>query len=511
MKKLFAVLLSIVLVLSMGTVALAADAGSITITNAVDGADYEIYKMLDFAPSNAAGDKGIYKIVAGWEDFFAAAPATDYFTVVTNADQTTVVLKDGVTEVDQTLAKAAIAYAEANGIDATETKAASGSTVEFTGLALGYYAIDTSLGTLCALTNTNSDFTAAEKNEKPDIDKFVQEDSEINNADEGWGKVNDADIGQVVNYKSTITVGVGATNYVMHDTMDAGLTFNADSIVVEGATKDVDYTVTTPCDDGCTFEIAFKDEYIAGLAKGTKIIVCYSATLNENAKVAYEDPANDGYTGNKNTVYLAYGEDHTWTTKEHETVTYTWNFDVLKFTKDGENKVELAGAKFELQYNGNAIELVALGTTDVEIDGATVAVPTYRVAKDGETGTVEEIVTDATGRFIIEGLDADSYQLVEKEAPDGYNKLANPIDVVIKHTFVETEGNLSATYNFEVANENGEIETIEPTTFEVENKTGGLFPETGGIGTTIFYVVGALLMLAAVVILVSKKRMATFA
>ncbi len=485
MKKLFAVLMAIALVLTMGTTfAFAADAGTITITNAVDGADYNIYKMLNFAPSNTAGDKGIYTIVDGWEDFFAATPATDYFTVTNNADQTTVTLKDGVTAVDQTLAKAAIAYAEAEGIDATATANASGETVEFTGLSLGYYAIDTSLGTLCALTNTNSDFTAAEKNEKPDIDKFVQEDSEMNNADEGWGKVNDADIDQVVNYKSTITVGLGATNYVMHDTMEAGLTFNNDVVVklADGTVVDAsNYTVMVSPDDGHTFDVKFNNDFIAGLAQGTQFTVYYSATLNENANIVTD--------GNDNTVYLSYGEDSTWETSEHKTTTYTWKIDVLKFTMDGENKVSLAGATFQLlDKNGNAIKFSA-------VDGA--AVPTYKV--DAE-GTITDITTDANGKFEIVGLDEGSYKLHEVSAPEGYNKLAADIDVVITSTY--DEANLTATYK---------INDADPATIEVENKTGGLFPETGGIGTTIFYIVGGLLMLAAFVILVSKKRMSSFA
>ena len=112
MKKLFAVLVALTLVLSMGVVAFAADTGTITISNALEKSEYKIYKMLDFAPSNADGDKGIYTITPGWENFFKTEDALKYFTVTTNAGQTTVTLKDGVTAVDQTLAKAAIKYAE---------------------------------------------------------------------------------------------------------------------------------------------------------------------------------------------------------------------------------------------------------------------------------------------------------------------------------------------------------------------------------------------------------------
>jgi len=497
MKKLFAVLLALTLVLSMGTIALAADTGTITIENALEGATYNIYKMLSFTPSNTTGDKGIYTVEAGWEDFFTKEPATNYFdyTVVdkdTDDERITVALKDGVTSVDQTLAKAAIQYAKDNSIAATETKTASGDLtdpetgkeVKFENLAFGYYAIDTSLGTMCALTRATSEFNAYEKNEKPDIDKFVQEDSEMTNADEGWGKVNDADIDQQVNYKSTITVGVGATNYVMHDTMEAGLTFNNDVVVklADGTAVDAaNYTVVYPATDGHTFDVKFENSFIAGLAKGTQFTVYYSATLNENANIVTD--------GNDNTVYLSYGEDSTWETAEHKTTTYTWKMDVLKFAKDGETQIKLAGAKFQLLgADGKAIKFS-------EVTGA--AVPTYKVDKDG---AIDTITTDANGKFELVGLDEGAYKLHETEAPAGYNKLAADLDVVITSSYDEAA--LTAEYK---------INNADPATIEVENKTGGLLPETGGIGTTIFYVVGIVMMLGAGIVLISKKRMASFA
>lgn len=493
MKKLFAVLVAMALVLSMGTMALAVDgdySGKITITNAISGADYKVYKMLDFTPSNDKGDKGIYKIEAGWENFFASAPATDYFDVVTNDGQTTVVLKDGVTEVTQDLAKAALDYAVDNSIAATATQTAGGATVEFENLELGYYAIDTTVGSMGALTRASNELTAVEKNEMPDIDKEVQEDSEMNNADEGWGKVNDADIDQVVNYKSTIRVGLGAVNYIMHDTMEAGLTFDPDSVRVEdknGVVDAANYTVVTDPEDGHTFDIIFKDSYIETLAQNDEITVYYSATLNEDATIGEED-------GNDNEVYLSVGEKNEWETQKHKTSTYTWEMDVLKYTMDGENKIVLPGAKFQLlDKDGNAIKFSQVA--DTVIDG--VNVPTYMVDVDGD---IDTITTNDTGKFIIVGLDEGAYKLHESEAPEGYNKLAADLDVVI-----------TSTYNDEALTAEYEINDAEPATIEVENKSGGLFPETGGIGTVIFYTVGGLLMLAAVVFLISKKRMATFA
>ena len=489
MKKLFTLLLTIVLVFSMSTVAFAADTGSITIENAEDGAEYNIYKMLDFAPSNEAGDKGVYTIADNWADFFNEETAKNYFVVV---DGTTVVLKDGVTTVDQTLAKAAIAYAKHKNLTATATKKAKATeegttiaTVKFEGLALGYYAIDTSLGTLCALTKTNTDFVAAEKNEKPDIDKWVQEDR-----DNSWDKVNDADIDQVVNFKSTITVGLGATNYVMHDTMEEGLTFEYDKDTNNTITVKLDaddsvvdasnYTVEVSPADGHTFDIKFKNDFIAGLAKGTQFTVYYSAILNENAKIV-ED-------GNDNTVYLSYGEDNEWKTNDHTTTTYTWKVDVFKYAKDGENEISLAGAVFEfLDKNGAPIRFT-------EVAGA--AVPTYKVATEG---SVTQITTDANGKFEMVGLDEGTYKLHEVTAPKGYNKLTKDVDVVI-----------TSKYNTENLKFEYKINESEPKTIGVENKSGGLFPDTGSIGTTIFYVVGSALMLGAVVLFISKKRMATF-
>ncbi len=489
MKKLFAVLLSIVLVFTMGTTALAAQ---ITISNAEVGETYDVYKMLDFTAVAGTTDKGYYTLIDAWEGFFTATPASAYFKIEVNADGDKIVTMTAEPGDDAKaeLAKEAVAYAKANGITAVTQKATSADVV-FDGLTPGYYAVDTSLGTICALVNADSTFTTVEKNAKPDITKEVQEDSEINHTDEGWGKVNDADIGDTVNYKSEITVGFGVTKYVMHDTMDAGLTFIPGSVVVEGATAVADYTVTTNCADGCTFEIAFEDEFIASVGRGNTFEVTYSATLNENAQVEYED--GRGYQGNKNTVYLEYLNDTVIKTDDHETVTYTWKLDVFKYT-DGDNKTPLAGAEFSLLYDGEAISLV-------ELKGDDITVPTYRVAVEGDEAEdiVTVIETDGTGKFIILGLDADVYTLTEIKAPDGYNR-ANDLEVTIGHEL--DDENYSATYT---------INGADPAQIEVENKTGGLFPETGGIGTTIFYVVGGLLMLAAVVFLVTKKRMSSFA
>ena len=490
MKKLFAVLVAFALVLTMGTTFAFAEGettpatkGTITIDNAIVDSTYSVYKMLHFTPSNTTGDKGIYTIVDGWADFFETETAKEYFDVVTQNDQTTVDLKKNGKAVDQKLAQAALKYAEDNTIaPAVEPIKATSKDVVFTGLDYGYYAIDTTVGTMGALTRASNELKAVEKNIQPDIDKQVQEDR-----DNSWGVVNDADIDQKVNYQSNITVGEGVTNYVMHDTMEESLTFNNDVVVklADGTIVNAaNYTVVYPATDGHTFDVAFDDDYILGLEKGTILTVYYSATLNENAVIGAKED------GNENEVYLSYGEDAKWETNVHKTSTYTWEMDVLKYTMDGDQKVTLAGATFQLlDKDSNAIKFSA-------VDGA--AVPTYKV--DAE-GTITDIETDATGKFIIVGLDEGTYALHEVSAPEGYNKLAEDMEIIITSKLDGREDD-SVSYK---------INDSDPATIEVENKTGGLFPETGGIGTTIFYIVGGLLMLAAFVILVSKKRMSSFA
>ena len=194
-----------------------------------------------------------------------------------------------------------------------------------------------------------------------------------------------------------------------------------------------------------------------------------SAVLNENAVIAGE--------GNPNEVYLTYGNAQE--TKKDTVVTYTYQFQLVK--TDDKNTL-LSGAEFELYdaaEGGNNIPVVK------ESEGV------YRVAKEGETGVVIE-----AGYVTIKGLDTGVYYLEETKAPDGYNELS------ARKTVEITGANNDATVTEGIYQSGG---------VQVVNKTGALLPETGGIGTTIFYVVGGLMMVAAVVFLVSKKRMASFA
>ncbi len=459
-SKIFSVVLALVLVFAMAIPAFAAD-GKITIDNAVVGQDYTVYKMFDFTAisggnAGAADAKGFYTIADGspWVAFIAEGGAGAAYLAKDEANGTIVWVGDETPTRKAELAKLAVAYAKANGINGTKLTADT-TTVEFTGLDFGYYAIDSSLGTVCGLTNTNPSFEAHEKNTQPTIDKTVKEDSTG-----AYGKVNDAEIGDTVNFKTTVKAKANSTNYVVHDTMEAGLTFNANSVEIAGLEKDVDYTVATTCEDGCTFEIVFEQAYLDTITTDTDIVITYSAVLNDKAEIVTDT--------NDNTTRLSYGDKAT-VTEESKTQTLTYYFNLTKTDAEGK---QLEGAEFTLSNAEGVMSFVA-------IDGG------YRVATEGETGTT----TIVAGKVVIKGLDADTYTLTETKAPAGYNLLDEAIEVKV---------NAATT---------GDTVTFTPADQTVVNKTGGLLPETGGIGTTIFYVVGLALVLGAAVLLITKKRM----
>ena len=323
--------------------------------------------------------------------------------------------------------------------------------------------------------------TIQEKNGMPTVVKQVKEDS-TNIFDSN----NTADIGQTVEFQTTITAQAGAHNYVLHDKMNEGLTFDKASVTVvlkKNSEAQVttlvspkDYVLKTAelgeTDSICTFHIEFTTEFCDLLKADDQIIVSYSATLNENAVI--------GDAGNKNDTWLKYGDGTD--TAHSSTSTYTFKLPVFKYT--GVEKKGLGKAKFTLK-NANGSDSIKFfkvsdATEDTEL--------TYRVAKTGEENTVTEITTPSSGKFTIQGLDADTYHLTEKEQPKGYNKLASPITVVI-----EADGKVK-------------IGTSDVSVVEVENKTGTILPSTGGMGTTIIYMVGAILVIGSGIVLLSKKK-----
>ena len=472
-----ALLAAFALVLAMAVPAWAeGNTGSITVQGAVDGEIYSIYKIFDVTgyDTMTTPHKITYKVTDGWASFFAKGnPGATYVTLDSKK-------QISATTLDSTnapaFAAAAITWAKdsAHNIKVTDSKTANKDGVTFTNVADGYYLVDTSLGALCSLDNvTGNAAKISEKNKVPSVEKKVK-------SGDIYESSNSAKIGDTVKYKTTITINGSVEKVVLHDKMDTGLTFDETSVKVKVGGADVaaaNYTLKKPgteSSDPCTFEIEFKDSYIAGLETGKQIEVTYSATLNESAVI--------GTPGNKNDTWLKYGNSGSVTS---ETTTYSYSFDLVKTDSDG---TLLAGAKFKLyadQNCANEIKLVADG------DNA------YRVAKTGEKA-VESIETNATSALTIKGLKGTTtYYLKEIEAPKGYNELENAFAFTIADANVSS--NLGTTGNKWVEGNSTGIHII--------NNAGTTLPSTGGMGTTVFYVVGGGLMAVAVVLLVTKKRM----
>lgn len=516
LKRIASLLLALVIVLAMMMPAFAdgtqttTNPGSITINDVELDAEgkltnkYILYKMLDLESyiDTEEGEAYSYKVNDAWAGFFATDAAKAYLSV---DEQGYVTWKKEASEAPADVAafaKAALAYAEANKIPAvtssdegytpgiaTDSENNQIHTITFENLELGYYLIDSTMGALCGLTTTNPNASIKAKNAAPTVDKQVKEDSTNN-----WGNNNTADIGQEVEFRTTISVHAGAQNYVLHDKMSEGLTFVPDSVsgyhVVPGTTDEIGkvipvayYTVEynedgSALEDGCTFEVKFTQAFCDHLQTNDKVIVYYKGILNEKAVIAGE--------GNTNESWLEFGVDHE--TTHDTTTTKTYGFDLIK--TDSANKL-IDGAEFRIYdaaEGGTEIAVVAHQTGKTEAGEERVIA--YRRAKEGETG-VSIVVKNGAVRVV--GLDNGTYYLEETVVPTGYNQLS------ARQPFTISDGNLNSIFNDKVYSTGSGVQVV--------NKSGTMLPETGGIGTTIFYAAGGLLVAAAVVLLVTRKRM----
>lgn len=438
--------------------------GSIKINEAANGETYDIYRIFDLE-SYTTGENGKYSYTLSkkWAD--AGFGTADAFTTYFELENGYVHPKKGYTDATAAdFAVKALAFAKDKKIENDGSEKAAGSSVSFTGLTLGYYLVDTSLGTLCSLDTTNPNATIIEKNTAPDIEKNIVENNQLVSS-------NNATIGSKINYQVTIRAKKGATGYVLTDTLSKGLTFNNDVVVKIGDTtynSPADYTVAMGTNND--FTVTFNQPMLNKLTGDTNIVVTYSATLNEKAVI------HDGV--NKNTVKLKYGKNSE--TTEKFTETHTYKFDLVK--TDANNTL-LAGAKFKLydsENGGKEIPLVKLENDN----------HTYRPAVTGETGVVIETLGNAP--ITIQGLANGTYWLEETQQPAGYNKLTERKSVTLK------DGNNTATMNDKIYQSGG---------VHIVNQSGTVLPGTGGMGTTLFYIVGGGLMVAAFVLLIAKKRM----
>ena len=505
MKKLFALTLALIMVLSMATVAFAngttnasQQTGTITINGVSSETVYEIYRLLDLESYDKESGAYSYKPNASWVGFFNTDAAKAYMSIDGAGYATWLAAEDDDTVA--AFAKLALAYAEENNIAPIKSSNNEGEFVTgvdaetgkpygaFSDLALGYYLVDSDMGALCGLTTTNPDASVNAKNGIPTIDKQVEEDSTLN-----YGSSNTADIGQIVNFRTTINVHAGAQNYILHDIMSNGLTFDKNSVSIEHVIPDVSNTpvdaqyytvVTEDLGDDCTFHIVFTQAFCDHLETNDKVLISYSAMLNRNAIIAGD--------GNSNESFLSYGENHTSNTDQ--TTTKTFKIDIVK--TDSQNTL-IDGAQFRIYdaaEGGNEIGVVQLlnseGNPVYDANNNIM----YRRARPDEQEdglNVPIVVTD--GQVTVVGFDNGTYYLEEVVAPAGYNQLT------ARQKFIISDSNLDATYN------NGIFSTGSGV--HVVNKTGSMLPETGAMGTMLFITFGMFVAVATGVLLVTKKRM----
>lgn len=475
-KKMLAIMFAFMMVVGMGTKVNAeenenttATTGTITIDNAVKDQTYSIYKILEL--ESFSGDNYSYKPASEeWKNFLNTEDAKNYVTINENGYAT---WKNGADV--KTFAKLALEYAKTNGINNNERSNAAGNTVTFNNLPLGYYLVDSSVGALCNLTTTNPTSSIEEKNEVPTVDKTVNKDND-------WVKDNSVNIGDTVTFKTEIKIETGATNYVLHDEMGKGLELvkSLNELLIHFVAptgcrepQENEYTVVRNKQENSDgFTITFQDSYIQTLPAGNYLTLTYCAVVTNDA------PIN---TAMNNKTWLTFGDNNT-STNESETNTYTFGIPVFKYT--GNNK-PLAGAKFTLYTDKLCAADNALKFT--------LSNQKYRYDANGGSEILESL--DKTGRVDIEGIKAGTYYLKEVEAPKGYNKLASPIKVEINDNgTLIVDGKSSDDNNLPISQVN------------VENKTGKLLPSTGGMGTTMIYMAGAILVIASGIVLVSKKR-----
>lgn len=487
MKRFVALFAALALVLAMaapafadeGTGTATPETGTITINNAVKDVTYKFYRIMEIATHTSGSPYTgvVYKTNTEWKNFVSDDQWKTYFTV--NADDTVTVLKKEADNSEFAKNFAEEAAKAVGGKTADYSVKATGSKV-VQEVELGYYLVvpEGWAGVnpvVCSLGSTNPTVIINEKNGSPTIDKEVKEGSD-------FGKTNDAAIGDYVEFQLTINVVDGTpVNYVAHDTMSAGLTFvneGAQSLKVTRNGDDLTSgyeVVAKGLGDGCAFEVKFKNGV---LQTNDKVVITYWAQVNENAVV--------GATGNTNSAILKYGTDGT--AQGGQTTTYVWSFDVKKYTKDSDSReIALAGAKFQVKNGGNVASFKYDNAKKVyKFEGWDVA---------DTTGLVKVVETPATGEIKFEGLDSGTYTLEEVEAPKGYNKLDSAISFTIKGVAGADKGQVS----YGTDGGTGIIKVL--------NKAGTTLPTTGGIGTTIFYLIGGGLMVAAAVLLIAKKRM----
>ncbi len=543
-KSLLTLLLALVMVFTMASTVMAADTYSITVNNASTGHVYEAYQVFAGKLFIKNTDEKVLSDIV-WGNGVDQTKEVDGKNVAAAFDN------KSAEEIAAALKTSADAAAFAKKIAPYLTNpSSSGAQADgkyvISNLSAGYYLVKDKDNTL----NTKDDFYTAyimqvvadvnadPKGDKPSVDKEIKEGDKTVAS-------NTASIGDKIEYVVSSKVP-DMSNYekyyfILNDTMSKGLTFNNDvNITIGDKTLGADdYTVTFVVDkDNKTtaIKIVFKDFIRYKDKKGADIKVTYSATLNQDADITS--------TGNINEVRLVYsnnpnitpkGDDEpgendnvTGETPKSEVKTYTTG---LKLTKiDGKTKETLTGAKFEIKGDGVKVVLInkevykasengtfymlkdgtytETASTDATADQYDSTTTKYeKVAAVDKTTVPTEInavgYVDANGILAFEGLGEGTYTITELVAPNGYNLLKAPITITITAN-ATLDGCTWTVKNGETGLTAG---TDHLFAFNVVNNAGTELPSTGGIGTTVFYVLGSVLVLGAIVLLVTKRRM----
>ena len=535
-KKLASLVLAVVMILALATTAFAAT----TVDNKTDH-PYKAYQIFSGTQASGSSELGDIEWGSGvnGETLLTALKADDRFKVggtniFANAENANDVAKVLANYSDSSAVAKAFANVADNNKkgDGTEI-AANASSVD---LAAGYYLIVDASDNITGNDAYNSallqitgkgDLTIEEKYDVPTFDKDII-DNGIN------VEAADYNIGDTVIYELRGTLPKNYSDYesykyIFHDTLSKGQAFQndvkvyVDSVDTTNEITSDKYTVTPTAaqsgSDQTDITISFENlKTIANITASNAIIVRYTAKLTSDAKI--------GKDGNPNTAYLEFsnnpnkdGSGNTGSTPEDKTLVFTYELDVTKV--DGTNTdTKLKDAQFTLkaiggEHAGKYVTLNSDGTVKGWLDNQpSVAADSTSVADAAAAGVL--ITAETTGLVNIKGLDAGTYELEEIKAPAGYNKLSDPITVTITASIT---GSANADHDkvdpaltaltIKVGDKTAEDGNLNNgiVSTQIENNKGTSLPETGGIGTTIFYVTGAVLALGAGILLITKRRM----
>ena len=504
-RKLASLLLALVMVFALATTAFATGTGttpttgngSITISNAAKGETYTIYKLFD---ATVSADKTSIAYIGQ-----IPASLNTYFTADDNGYiSATEYAKDG-DKMSEGLRSALKTWAATATVTASATS--DGSALKFNGLAYGYYVVTTTTqgGLAISVDSTMPDVTIYDKNSS--TPSGLTKTATGTATDKGFS-IGDT-VTYTVSFKTSNYYGAGTeakeiVSYTIEDTLPNFLRdVNVTSIIVDNDGNDTTTTdrttvTTTQFDNNKKIVINWYNEAENKFLynNGATVTITYTAVVTEKAAI-------DG-TGNTNKVTV------TWTTKdgeppvpgklEQEETIYTYAIALKKVNNKG---VALPGAVFEFPF-------YVKSTADAT-DGAYIYAGT-----DPGTGLTNRITTPDSGVIVVKGVKTGNYVITEVKAPDGYNKLTDPVTVEaakIGSTFTQTtvyldkDGNITNKETDKITEVKVDIEKIAASSVVVVNKAGTELPSTGGMGTTIFYILGSILVVAAVVLLVTKKRM----